>query len=147
MSARAAHPTGALYLWDLSASGHANTFYAAAVQAGATSWKAWLFGFNSWSLLIAQALEGVAAVGLLCAAVRRWSGPAAGLSAGAALALTPATALMFRFDHPDALLTLLLVAGAYAVVRAAVSAAQLELASGKAVMAIGGWRGSDHARL
>lgn len=72
---------------------------------------------------------------------------AAGLSAGAALALTPATALMFRFDHPDALLTLLLVAGAYAVVRAAVSAAQLELASGKAVMAIGGWRGSDHARL
>ena len=69
------------------------------------------------------------------------------MSAGAALALTPATALTFRFDHPGALLTLLLVAGAYAVVRAAVSAAQLELASGKAVMAIGGWRGSDHARL
>ena len=33
-----------LYLWDLSASGYANSFYAAAVQAGTESWKAWFFG-------------------------------------------------------------------------------------------------------
>src|SRR4029078_13148091 len=52
------------------------------------------------------------------AAVRRWAGPAAGLIAGAALALTPAAVLMFRFDKPAALLVLLLVAGAYATVRA-----------------------------
>jgi hypothetical protein len=32
--------TAALYLWDLSASGWANDFYSAAVQAGTTSWKA-----------------------------------------------------------------------------------------------------------
>jgi hypothetical protein len=36
--------TAVLYLWDLSASGWGNSFYAAAAQAGAQSWKAWLFG-------------------------------------------------------------------------------------------------------
>ena len=45
--------------------------------------------------------------------MRRWFGPAAGLLAGAVLALTPVAALMFRFNNPDALLTLLLVAAAY----------------------------------
>ena len=138
--------TGLLYVWDLSASADANSFYAAAVQSGSHSWKAWffgsldsansitvdkppaslwvmglsarVFGFNSWSLLVPQALEGVAAVGLLYATVRRWSGPSAGLIAGALLAVTPAAVLMFRFDNPDALLVLLMVAGAYAVTRA-----------------------------
>jgi 4-amino-4-deoxy-L-arabinose transferase-like glycosyltransferase len=138
--------TAVLYLWDLSASGYGNSFYAAAVQAGTKSWKAFffgsldagnsitvdkppaslwvmelsarLFGFNSWSLLVPQALEGVAAVGLLYSAVRRVASPGAGLAAGAALALTPAAVLMFRFDNPDALLVLCMVAGAYAVTRA-----------------------------
>jgi 4-amino-4-deoxy-L-arabinose transferase-like glycosyltransferase len=138
--------TGVLYLVGLSASGWANQYYAAAVQAGSTSWKAMLFGsldasnyitvdkppaslwvmdlsarifgVNSWSLLVPQALEGVAAVALLYAAVRRVSGPTAGLLAGAALATTPAATLMFRYDNPDALLVLLLTAAAYATVRA-----------------------------
>ncbi|GGM29028.1 glycosyltransferase family 39 protein [Dactylosporangium sucinum] len=138
--------TALLYLWGLSASGYANSFYAAAVQAGTQSWKALLFGsldpgnvitvdkppaalwvmglsgrifgFNSWSLLAPQALEGVLAVWLLFATVRRHFGAAAGLVAGAALALTPVAVLMFRFDNPDALLTLLLVAGAYCTTRA-----------------------------
>jgi 4-amino-4-deoxy-L-arabinose transferase-like glycosyltransferase len=138
--------TAVLYLWGLSASGYANEYYAAAVQAGTQSLKAWLFGsldpgnaitvdkppaalwvmtasarlfgFSSWSLLVPQALMGVASVALLYGAVRRWAGSVAGLIAGAALALTPAAVLMFRFDNPDALLTLLLVAGGYAVVRA-----------------------------
>lgn len=142
--------TAVLYLWGLSASGDANTFYAAAVQAGTKSWKAlffgsfdsanfitvdkppaslWvmglsgrIFGFSSWSMLAPQALEGVAAVGLLYAAVRRWYGPIAGLAAGAILALTPVAVLMFRFNNPDALLTLLLVAAGYAMVRAIESA-------------------------
>ena len=77
-----------------------------------------IFGFSSWSLLVPQALMGVGSVALLHAAVRRWAGPVAGLLAGAALALTPAAVLMFRFDNPDALLVLLLVTGAYATVRA-----------------------------
>ncbi|WP_410809473.1 glycosyltransferase family 39 protein [Micromonospora sp. 067-2] len=142
--------TGLLYLWGLGASGWANSFYSAAVQAGSVSWKAffygssdaansitvdktpaslWLmalsvrvFGLNSWAMLIPQALCGVASVGVLHATVRRWYGPAAGLIAGAVLALTPVATLMFRFNNPDALLVLLLVAGAYATVRAVESA-------------------------
>ncbi|MBV8541893.1 MAG: glycosyltransferase family 39 protein [Pseudonocardiales bacterium] len=138
--------TALLYLVDLGASGWANTFYSAAAQAGATSWKAFffgssdaansimvdkppaslwvmelsarIFGVNPWSILVPQALEGVAAVGVLYAAVRRWHGPGAGLLAGATLALTPVAALMFRFNNPDALLVLLLTVGAYALVRA-----------------------------
>jgi 4-amino-4-deoxy-L-arabinose transferase-like glycosyltransferase len=138
--------TGLLYLWGLGASGWANAFYSAAAQAGSQSWKAFfygssdaansitvdktpaalwvtalsvrLFGLNAWSILVPQALEGVAAVGLLYATVRRWFSPAAGLLAGAALAATPVATLMFRFNNPDALLVLLLVSAAYATVRA-----------------------------
>ena len=36
--------TAVAYLWDLSASGYANSFYAAAVEAGTKSWKAFFFG-------------------------------------------------------------------------------------------------------
>ncbi|MCR6483393.1 glycosyltransferase family 39 protein [Amycolatopsis sp. OK19-0408] len=138
--------TAVLYLWGLGASGWANAFYSAAAQAGSQSWKAlffgssdaanaitvdktpaalWvmglsarLFGVNAWSVLVPQALMGVGSVWLLHATVKRTSGPAAGLVAGLVLALTPAAALMFRFNNPDALLVLLLVAGAYCVVRA-----------------------------
>jgi 4-amino-4-deoxy-L-arabinose transferase-like glycosyltransferase len=138
--------TAVAYLWDLSASGDANSFYAAAVQAATKSWKAFffgsldsssfitvdkppaslwvmalsgrIFGFSSWSMLAPQALEGVAAVALLYGSVKRWFGPGAGLLAGAMLALTPVAALMFRFNNPDALLVALLVAGAYTLTRA-----------------------------
>lgn len=138
--------TAALYCWDLGASGWANAYYSAAAQAGSQSWWAllfgatdaaggitvdktpasvWLmgvsvrvFGLSPWSVLLPQALTGVGSVWLLHHTVRRWSGPAAGLIAGAALAATPVAALMFRFNNPDALLVLLLVAGAYCVIRA-----------------------------
>nr|WP_235690328.1 glycosyltransferase family 39 protein [Mycolicibacterium gadium] len=138
--------TALLYLWRLGDSGWANAFYAAAVQSGADNWTAmlfgssdpanaitvdktpaalWvmdvsvrLFGLNSWSVLVPQALQGVAAVWLLHATVRRVAGPGAGLLAGAVLAATPAAALIFRFNNPDALLVLLLVVAAYCVQRA-----------------------------
>jgi 4-amino-4-deoxy-L-arabinose transferase-like glycosyltransferase len=138
--------TAALYLWNLSSSGWANAFYSAAAQAGGQDWTAMLFGssdasnaitvdkipaalwvmdlsvrafgLSSWSVLVPQALEGVAAVALLYAAVRRVSGPGAALLAGTVFALTPVAALMFRFNNPDALLVLMLVAGAYCVQRA-----------------------------
>ena len=145
--------TAVLYLWALGDSGDANSFYAAAVQAGSESWKAWffgsldasnfitvdkppaslwvmglsarIFGYSSWSLLAPQALMGVASVALVYGAVRRSlvtlpvrTAAVGGLLAGATLALTPAAALMFRFDNPDALLVLLMTLAAYAVVRA-----------------------------
>ncbi|HEY3843087.1 MAG TPA: glycosyltransferase family 39 protein [Acidimicrobiales bacterium] len=137
--------TAVLYLWDLGASGWANSFYSAAVQAGTKSWKAFffgssdssnfitvdkppaslwvmeisarIFGVNSWSLLVPQALEGVATVGLVYLTVRRWFSAQAALLGGVVLALTPVAAMMFRFNNPDALLALLLTGAMYATVR------------------------------
>jgi 4-amino-4-deoxy-L-arabinose transferase-like glycosyltransferase len=77
-----------------------------------------VFGVSSWTLLVPQALAGVATVGVLYATIRRWFSPAAALLAGAVVALTPVATLMFRFNNPDAPLTLLLALGAYATVRA-----------------------------
>ncbi|MGW1030461.1 ArnT family glycosyltransferase [Streptomyces sp. NPDC002577] len=137
--------TGVLYLWNLSASGYANSFYSAAVQAGSQSWKAFffgsldagnaitvdkppaslwpmalsvrIFGLSSWAILVPEVLMGVATVGVLYAAVRRRFSAAAGLIAGAVLALTPVAALMFRFNNPDALLALLMTVTVYCVLR------------------------------
>ena len=44
--------TAVLYLWDLGASGWANSFYSAAVQAGTKSWKAMFFGSSDSSNFI-----------------------------------------------------------------------------------------------
>ncbi|MEV7281922.1 glycosyltransferase family 39 protein [Streptomyces sp. NPDC093111] len=146
--------TAALYLWNLSASGYANSFYSAAVQAGSESWKAFFFGsldaanaitvdkppaalwpmalsvrllgLGSWQILLPEVLMGVATVGVLYASVRRRFGAGAGLLAGVVLALTPVAALMFRFNNPDALLALLMTVAVYCVLRA------LELAEGAA---------------
>ncbi len=133
----------ALYTWSLSRNGMANTYYAAAVKSATLSWKAFffgcldpgsfitvdkppaalwlmalsgrLFGFSSWSMLVPQALAGVGAVVVLHHLVRRWRGEGAALLAALAFALTPVAALIFRYNNPDALLTLLLLLAAWAV--------------------------------
>ncbi|WP_030938631.1 glycosyltransferase family 39 protein [Streptomyces sp. NRRL S-646] len=138
--------TGLLYLYNLSASGYANSFYSAAAQAGSKSWKAFffgsldagnaitvdkppaslwpmelsvrIFGLNSWAILVPEVLMGLATVAVVHSSVRRRFSPAAGLIAGAVLALTPVAALMFRFNNPDAMLALLMSAACYFVVRA-----------------------------
>jgi 4-amino-4-deoxy-L-arabinose transferase-like glycosyltransferase len=138
--------TALLYMIGLDRNGWGNEFYAAAVQAGTKSWKAFLFGsldsssfitvdkppgflwvmeisarifgFNYWSLLIPQALAGVATVGVLYTTVRRWFGPRAAIVAGAVMALAPVAVLMFRFDDPDALMTLCITLAGYAMTRA-----------------------------
>jgi 4-amino-4-deoxy-L-arabinose transferase-like glycosyltransferase len=134
-----------LYVVNLTVSGYANTYYSAAALAGSQSWSAWffgsfdaanfitvdkpplstmvmglsvrLFGLSSWSILLPQALMGVASVALLFAIVRRSHGPVAATIAGLVMALTPAAVLIFRYNNPDALLTLLLVAAAGAFLR------------------------------
>ena len=140
-----------LYAGDLSRNGDANAFYAAAVLSGTESWKAFfygsldsasfitvdkppfafwvmgisarVFGFNSWSLLLPQAAEGVAAVAVVYAAVRRSvarltgerGAHAAGLIAALALTLTPVVVAIDRDDNPDTMLTLPLASGAWAL--------------------------------
>ena len=138
--------TALLYLVGLSVSGYANEFYSSAAQAGSTNWWSFLwgssdagnsitvdkppaaiwpmalavrvFGLSSWSILVPQAIMGVLAVWLLYATVRRQFGHRTGLLAGAALAATPVACLMFRFNNPDALLVLLLIACVHCVLRA-----------------------------
>ncbi|WP_330348993.1 glycosyltransferase family 39 protein [Streptomyces sp. NBC_00582] len=135
-----------LYLYNLSASGYANSFYSAAVQAGSQSWKAFffgsldagnaitvdkppaslwpmalsvrIFGLNSWAILAPEVLMGVGTVAVVYASVRRRFSAAAGLIAGAVLALTPVAALMFRFNNPDAMLALLMAVACYFTARA-----------------------------
>ncbi len=138
-----------LYSWDLGRNGDANAFYAAAVLSGTESWKAFfygsldsasfitvdkppfafwvmgisarIFGFNSWSLLLPQAAEGVAAVAVVYAAVRRSVASLTGergayvaaLIAALALTLTPMVVAIDRDDNPDTMLTLLLTLGAW----------------------------------
>ncbi|WEV64273.1 glycosyltransferase family 39 protein [Bifidobacterium sp. ESL0732] len=136
----------AIMFVNLTANGFANEFYAAAAQAGSKNWEAFLwgssdaansitvdkppaalwlmalsikaFGLNSFALLLPEALCGVLSVWLLYASVRRYWGNWAGIIAGSTLALTPVVALMFRFDNPDALLVLLMIAASVLVLRA-----------------------------
>src|SRR3954469_9964266 len=135
----------ALNLWGLSQNGFANTYYAGAVRSMASSWHAFLygsldsaglmtvdkpplalwvqalsvrvFGFHSLSMLVPQALMGVASVGLVYDLVRRQWGRAGGFAAGATLALTPIAVAVSRHNNPDALLVLCVVFALWALVR------------------------------
>lgn len=179
----------ALYTWNLSASGYANSFYSAAAQAGAENWTAFfygsldagnaitvdktpaslwlmalsvrLFGLSSWSILLPQALLGVASAWIVYGTVRRslggplaarlggpttdpvaddgWARRAhwAGIVAALAFALTPAATLMFRFNNPDALLVFCYVAAAALTLRAAETASRRHLAAAGALIGLG----------
>ncbi|MGA4993241.1 ArnT family glycosyltransferase [Nonomuraea bangladeshensis] len=128
-----------LYAWALS--GDANEYYAAAVLSGTGSWKAFffgaidagsfitvdkpplalwvmglsarIFGYGTYSMLLPQALAGVAAVALVHSAVRRSFPPgrdahAAALVAAVVMTLTPITVAINRDNNPDTVLVLLL---------------------------------------
>ncbi len=134
-----------LNLWDLSINGWANTYYSAAVRSMSTSWHDFLFasldhsglmtvdkpplalwvqalsvrvfGLHSLSILVPQALMGVAATGLMYDLVRRPFGRAAGFAAGFALATTPIVVAVSRHNNPDELLVLCCVAAVWSAVR------------------------------
>jgi 4-amino-4-deoxy-L-arabinose transferase-like glycosyltransferase len=78
-----------------------------------------LFGFNSVSILLPQALAGVLSVLLLYYLVRRHFGVVAGLLAALALALNPISILTNRNVTIDSTLTLVLLLGAWTVLKAA----------------------------
>lgn len=159
-----------LYLANLSANQLGNPYYAATVKSASVSWKAFLFGsldpgsfitvdkppgafwvqaisvrifgFSSWSLLVPDALAGIATVAVTYHLARRvvltlgdrrlrdaadgavlaspvdrstaLMAEVAGILAGLALAVTPVALVMFRFNDPDALLTFFLTMAAWA---------------------------------
>ncbi len=138
--------TAVAYLWNITVNGMGNNFYAASAWAGSQNWKAllfgsldpgnfitvdkppvnqWimglsgqLFGFSSASMLIPEAILAVLAVALMYGMVTRVTDSrGAGLLAGAALAVTPVVAMMFRFNNPDAAMVLLMTAAAYCTIR------------------------------
>jgi 4-amino-4-deoxy-L-arabinose transferase-like glycosyltransferase len=137
---------GVLNLWALGQNGWANQYYSAAVRSMSTSWHDFLygsfdaggvmtvdkpplalwvqalsarvFGFHSFSVLVPQALIGVATVALVYDLTRRHFGRLAGFAAGLTLALTPITVAISRHNNPDALLVLCCVAAVWCLVRA-----------------------------
>lgn len=138
--------TALLYTWGLDINGWANSYYSASAMAGAHDWTAFfygssdpgnaitvdkpplsiwimsasvrLFGLNSWSLLVPQALMGVLTVFLIYSMVRRRFGAAAGLLAATFMAVTPVSTVMFRYNNPDALLILLMTGIAFSLLQA-----------------------------
>src|SRR3954462_12814226 len=135
-----------LNLWALGQNGWANDYYSAAVGSMSSSWhnfiyesfdpvgimtvdkpplslwvqalSARVFGFHSLSILMPQALMGMASVALVYDLTRRRFGRLAGAVAGVVLALTPMTVAISRHNNPDALLVLCCVAALWFVVRA-----------------------------
>src|SRR5436190_12019533 len=137
---------GVLDAWRLAENGWANTFYSAAVRSMSSSWHNFLyasfdpsgvmtidktplalwvqalsvraFGFRPLSILIPQALIGMATVAIAYDLVRRRFGRSAGFVAGLVLALTPITVAISRHNNTDALLILCCVAALWFTVRA-----------------------------
>ncbi len=137
---------GVLAFWGLTRNGYGNTYYAEAAQAASRDWTAWatnaldvsgsdsldkgalanmlmglsgrVLGFSSFSMLLPEALCGVASVVVLHNIVRRTMGHRAAILAALALALTPIFVAMSRFNNPDAVLVLSELGAAWALVRA-----------------------------
>jgi 4-amino-4-deoxy-L-arabinose transferase-like glycosyltransferase len=137
---------GALNLWALGRNGWANQYYAGAVRSMSTSWHDFLyasldkggvmtvdkpplalwvealsvrvFGYHSLSVLVPEALMGVASVALVYDLVRRRFGRVGGFVAGLVLATTPITVGISRHNNPDALLVLCSIAALWCAMRA-----------------------------
>ncbi len=136
---------GSLYLFGAMNNGMANSYYAMAVQAASQDWTAWffgsldsanhisidkppiatmimglsarIFGFSNFSMLLPSVLAGIGTIWLVYDITRRQFGFKSAAIATLTLILTPVAALMFGFNNPDAILTLLLIASGYAFLR------------------------------
>jgi len=135
-----------LRIWNLPLHGWGNIYYAAAVRSMAASWHNFLyaafdpagflsldkppvafwfqassvrlFGYSGFVLHLPQAIEGILIVALVYWLTRRVAGEWAGLLAGLAMAMTPASVAIDRSNLPDTCLLLVLVAAAWALLRA-----------------------------
>jgi 4-amino-4-deoxy-L-arabinose transferase-like glycosyltransferase len=135
--------------YQLGQNGFGNLYYASAIRSMLDSWhnfffvsfdpggfvsidkpplgfwlqaaSAKLFGFTPFSLFLPQALAGVLSVLLLYCLVRRHFGVVAGLLAALALAISPISVLTNRNNTIDSTLVLVMLLGAWAVLRAAQS--------------------------
>lgn len=133
----------ALNIINLSIEGTANSYYAAAVKSMTVNFKNfffvafdptgfvsidkppvgfWLqaisakfFGFSGWSIILPQALAGVASVVILYFIVKRSFGPMAGLISALCLAVTPVFVAASRNNTVDNILLLVLLLACWAL--------------------------------
>ncbi len=133
---------GVLYAWSISHD-MLEFYYAAAVRSMSLSWHNFIFGafdpagtitldklpgafwiqslavrafgFHTWVIILPQVVEGVLTVLVLYRAVSRLAGPAAGLIAALAVAVSPAAVALNRGNISDSLMILLLVLAADSV--------------------------------
>jgi 4-amino-4-deoxy-L-arabinose transferase-like glycosyltransferase len=132
--------------YQLQANGYANLYYAAAIRSMMQSWhnfffvsydpggfvsvdkpplgfwiqtiSAKIFGYSGFSILLPEALAGVASVIVLYVLVRRAFGDVAGLLAALALAITPISVVTNRNNTIDSLLVLTSLLAAWAILKA-----------------------------
>ena len=133
--------------YQLGQNGFGNLYYASAIRSMLDSWHNFFFvsfdpggfvsidkpplgfwlqaasakilGFTPFSIFLPQALAGVLSVLLLYYLVRRHFGVVAGLLAALALAISPISVLTNRNNTIDSTLVLVMLLGAWAVLRAA----------------------------
>ncbi|HEX8918994.1 MAG TPA: glycosyltransferase family 39 protein [Chloroflexota bacterium] len=131
-----------LRLYGLGEQGYPNQYYAATVRSMLTGWHnayfssfdpagfvsvdkpplgfwiqaltAKFLGFHPLSLLLPEAVAGIAAVVVLYVLVARGFGGAAGLIAALVLAVTPVTVATDRNNTPDSILVLLTLGAVWA---------------------------------
>ncbi len=132
--------------YQLQREGFANLYYAAAIRSMLESWhnfffvsfdpggfvsvdkppvgfwiqtaSAKLLGYSGFSILLPEALAGIASVGVLYLLVRRLFGIAPALLSALFLAITPVSVVTNRYNTIDSLLVLAVLLAAYAVSRA-----------------------------
>jgi 4-amino-4-deoxy-L-arabinose transferase-like glycosyltransferase len=154
-----------LRLYDLAGLGWGRTYYAAAVRSMLESWHCvvyvcfdpagfvsldkppvaiWLqalsakiLGFSGWSILFVQAVEGVLSVAMLYVIVRRVFGAGTGLLAALLLAITPISIAVDRSNNTESCLVLVLLAAAWAGIRAVETGRLAWLVASMALIGIG----------
>lgn len=152
-----------LFTWNIGYSG-LSTYYAASAASMSTSWHDLvvgalnrsatitldklsgflvpqalmirLFGVHAWALSLPQAVEGVVTVVAAYALGVRWRGPAVGVAAALATALTPMLAAMFGRPMEDGMLTMAVALAMVAAQRAMLTGRVLWLLPAAAWVAV-----------
>ncbi|MHC6592117.1 ArnT family glycosyltransferase [Arthrobacter sp. C152] len=158
---------GILYTWALASNGWANAYYTAAVQSGlhdptafffaSADWgnsitvdkpplSLWviglscrIFGLNPWALLLPQVIMTLGSVLLIYKLVKRCCPARTALLASAAFATTPITVLLARYNNPDPLMVVLMLAALCAGISATESGGLRYLLLAASILALGFW--------
>jgi 4-amino-4-deoxy-L-arabinose transferase-like glycosyltransferase len=136
-----------LRLWDLDKNGTGNPYYASAVRSMMMNWHnfffvsfdpvgfvtvdkppvslwiqtafAKMFGYRGFTLIFPQILEGLGTLSVVYYLVRRRFGAFAAMFTGWAIALSPVSVAVDRYNNTDECLVFVMVLAAWALIRSA----------------------------